>query len=106
MVIFSDMVNENPEKTCDFTTFGKVKEEAVTNKISELKEADKIPNLTGIKVFVYGATNTKNAGVFANKQIENVRLFWELFFKSAGGDLKGYGYDTELELKNYIANKN
>lgn len=106
MVIFSDMVNENPEKTCDFTNFGKVKEEAVTNKISELKEADKIPNLTGIKVLVYGATNTKNAGVFANKQIENVRLFWELFFKSAGADLKGYGYDTELELKNYIANKN
>ena len=52
---------------------------------------------------VYGASSTKEAGAFGGKQIENVKLFWDLFFKSAGADVKGYGYDTELELKNYLA---
>jgi hypothetical protein len=105
LVVFSDMVNENPEKTLNFTTFGKLKEEAVAKKIDELKGVNKIPDLEEVKVLVYGATSTNNAGVLASKQIENVKLFWGLFFKSAGADLKGYGYDTQMELKEYLAAK-
>ena len=102
LIVFSDMVNENPERTLDFTTYGKIKEEIVNKKIDELRQMNKIPNLADVKVLVYGATSTKEAGAFANKQIENVKLFWELFFKTADADLKGYGYDTEIEIKNYL----
>lgn len=105
LVVFSDMVNENPEKTLNFTTFGKVTEEAVAKKVDELKGTNRIPDLNGVKILVYGATSTKEAGMLANKQIENVKAFWELFFTSAGADLRGYGYDTEMELKNYLADK-
>ena len=102
IVIFSDMVNENIERTFDFTSFGRLKNEDVNKKVTELKELNKIPDLQGVKVLVYGATSTKEAGAFASRQIENVKLFWEIFFHSTGADLKGYGYDTDLELKKYM----
>lgn len=102
IVIFSDMVNENAARTFDFTTFGRLKDEDVNRKVTELKELNKIPDLHGVKILVYGATSTKEAGAFAGRQIENVKLFWEMFFQSAGADLKGYGYDTGMELKNYL----
>lgn len=103
IVIFSDMVNENAARAFDFTTFGRLKDEDVSRKVTELKDLNKIPDLHGVKILVYGATSTKEAGVFAGRQIENVKLFWDLFFHSAGADLKGYGYDTSMELKNYLA---
>lgn len=102
IVIFSDMVNENSAKTFDFTTFGRLKDEEVNKKVLDLKDLDKIPDLAGVKVLVYGSTSTREAGAFASKQIENVKLFWDLFFLSAGAELKGYGYDTQIELKNYL----
>lgn len=103
IVIFSDMVNENSAKTFDFTTFGRLKDDEVNKKVLQLKDLNKIPDLAGVKILVYGATSTKEAGAFSGKQIENVKLFWDLFFQSAGADVKGYGYDTQLELKNYLA---
>ena len=103
IIIFSDMVNENSERTFDFTQMGKLKSDGVEKKVQELKDIDKIPDMANINVVAYGATSTKEAGPFANKQIENVKLFWELFFKSAGADLKGYGYDTDAEIKGLVA---
>ena len=103
IIIFSDMVNENIERTFDFTQMGKLKADGVEKKVHELKDIDKIPDLANINVVAYGATSTKEAGPFANKQIENVKLFWELFFQSAGADLKGYGYDTDAEIKSLLA---
>jgi len=102
IVLFSDMVNENKERTFDFTGFGRLKDDDVNKKVLELKDLNKIPDLAGVKILVYGATSTKEAGAFAGKQIENVKLFWDLFFQSAGADIKGYGYDTEIELKKYL----
>ena len=103
IIIFSDMVNENSDRTFDFTQMGKLKLDGVEKKVQELKDIDKIPDLAKINVVAYGATSTKEAGPFANKQVENVKLFWELFFKSAGADLKGYGYDTDAEIKGLVA---
>ena len=103
VVIFSDMVNENKERTYSFTGFGKLNEEEVNAKVLQLKDQNKIPDLAGVKILVYGATSTKEAGAFAGKQIENVKIFWDLFFHSAGAEIKGYGYDTQLELKKYLA---
>ena len=103
IIIFSDMINEDKQKLYDFTKMGRIGEAQVNKKIKDLENSKTIPNLKGVNIFVYGATSTKEAGVFANKQIENVKLFWDLFFQSTGADMKGYGYDTELELKNYMA---
>jgi len=102
IVIFSDMVNENAQRTFDFSTFGRLKNEDVNKKISDLKELNKIPDLQGVKVLIYGATSTGKAGGFAGRQVENVKLFWDLFFLSAGADIIGYGYDTNLELNQYM----
>ena len=101
-IIFSDMVNEDRLQTYDFTSFGKLKREDVEKKVTELKEQNKIPDLANVKVIVYGATSTNKAGSYVGKQIENIKYFWELYFQSAGADLIGYGYDTELELKKYL----
>jgi hypothetical protein len=79
-----------------------LKDDDVNKKVTELKDLNKIPDLHGVKILVYGATSTKEAGAFAGQQIENVKLFWDLFFHSAGADLKGYGYDTDMELKKYL----
>jgi len=103
IIIFSDMVNENSERTFDFTQIGKLKPGGVEKKVQELKDMDKIPDMSNINIVAYGATSTKEAGPYANKQIENVKLFWELFFKSAGADMKGYGYDTDAEIKELVA---
>lgn len=103
IIIFSDMVNENSERTFDFTQMGKIKSDGVEKKVQELKDIDKIPDMANINVIAYGATSTKEAGPFANKQIENVKLFWEQFFKSAGADLRGYGYDTDAEIKGLVS---
>jgi hypothetical protein len=105
IVIFSDMVNENAARTFDFTTFGRLKDEDVNKKVTELKDLNKIPDLHGVKILVYGATSTKEAGAFAGRQIENVKIFWEEFFKSAGTDIQCYGYDTKMELKKYLVIK-
>jgi hypothetical protein len=106
IVLFSDMVNENKERTFDFTGFGRLKDDDVNKKVLELKDLNKIPDLARVKILVYGATSTKEAGAFSGKQIENVKLFWDLFFQSAGADVKGYGYDTEMELKKYLTQNN
>lgn len=103
IIIFSDMVNENSERTFNFTQMGKMKIDAVEKKVQELKDMDKIPDLEKINIVVFGATSTKESGAFANKQIENVKLFWQLFFQSAGADVKGYGYDTDAEIKDLVA---
>lgn len=105
IVIFSDMVNENAARTFDFTTFGRLKSADINKKINELKNLNNIPDLHGVKILVYGATSTKEAGAFAGRQIENIKLFWEQFFKLAGADLNGYGYDTQMELKEYLEAK-
>ncbi len=101
IVIFSDMVNENAARTYDFTTFGRYKNEDVNKKVNDLKDLNKIPDLNGVQVLAYGATSSQNAETFGGQQIENVKLFWELFFQSAGAELIGYGYDTKMELKRY-----
>jgi hypothetical protein len=101
IAIFSDMVNENKEGTFDFTTFDHLGNQAIQAKVKQLKELNKIPDLTGVKILVYGSTSTKETKM-PGKQIENIKLFWDLFFKSAHAEVKGYGYDTQMEIKRYM----
>lgn len=106
IIIFSDMINENREKTFDFTQFGKYNEEKINNKLEELRKLNKIPDLSGCCILIYGATSTTEAGTYANKQIENCKIFWENFFHESGAQLKGYGYDSRKEITDYMASAN
>ena len=105
IIIFSDMVNENREKTFDFTEFGKYNEEKINNKLEALRRLNKIPDLSGCKILIYGATSTVT-GIYANKQIENCKTFWQNFFHESGAELKGYAYDSKKEISEYMASAN
>lgn len=106
IIIFSDMVNENREKTFDFTQFGKYNDEKINAKLEELHKLNKIPDLSGCKILIYGATSTTEAGIYANKQIENCKIFWQNFFHESGAELKGYAYDSQREIANYMMASN
>ncbi len=104
IIIFSDMVNENRDRTMDFTQMGRYNERKVADKIEELRNLNKIADLSGCEVFIYGATSTPEAGAFANKQIENCKLFWQTYFSDCGANLKAYSFDSEKEIAEYIIN--
>jgi len=106
IIIFSDMVNENREKTFDFTQFGKYNAEKIETKLDELRKLNKIPDLSGCQILIYGATSTIEAGTYANKQIENCKAFWQNFFHESGAELKGYAYDSRKEITDYMASAN
>ncbi len=103
ILIFSDMVNENRDKTYDFSEMGKWKAEKVMQKFESLRDSEHVPDLAGVKVIVYGATASKKAGRYANQQVENVRDFWELYFKSAGAEVLAYAFDTDQEIREYVS---
>ncbi|MCB0533912.1 MAG: hypothetical protein KDD14_17045 [Saprospiraceae bacterium] len=102
IIIFSDMVNENREKTFDFTQFGKCNPKEIEVKMDELRKMKKIPGLSGCKILVFGATTTLQNGGHANKQIENCKLFWQSFFDEGGAELVGYAYDARKEIEEYM----
>lgn len=106
IIIFSDMVNENREKTYDFTQIGKYTPEKINEKLEELNHCNKIPDLSGCKILIYGATSTIEAGIYANKQIENCKIFWQNFFHESGAHLEGYAYDSRKEIKDYLTAAN
>lgn len=102
LIIFSDMINEDPEHSFDFTTIAGLDSKQISEKLAELKSDNKIANLTGVKIFVYGATSSKEVGSNVNKQIENIKLFWQGYFSIAGASINAYGFDTENEIKQYL----
>ena len=65
LVLFSDMINENQTRTYDFSSFGKIKEDKVITKVNDLKASEKLPDLSKVKVFVFGATSSAHAKAFA-----------------------------------------
>lgn len=106
IIIFSDMVNENRDKTFDFTEFGKFNKEKINNKLEDLHKLNKIPDLSSCEILIYGATSTIEAGTYANKQIENCKIFWQNFFHESGAELKGYAYDSKKEITDYMTSSN
>lgn len=99
--IFSDGINENREKTFDFTQMGKFNQDQVYKKLEDLRAINKIPDLSGCNILIHGATSFE-AGPYANTQVENVRIFWEIYFKDAGANLKAYAYDSQREIQEYM----
>ncbi len=104
-IIFSDMVQESRDKALDFTQMGRMKIDQVYHKIEDIRTLGKIPDLSGCSVFIYGATASEDAGPYANRQIGNIRLFWETYFKDSNADLQAYSYDCKKEIAGFMACK-
>lgn len=104
LIILSDMVNEDVQGKYDFRKMGQMDDSDISKRISELQASKKIPDLKNVKVFVYGATSTKESGALANKQIENIKSFWQQYFIYANADIQAYGYDSESEIKQSMVN--
>ncbi|MGV8111796.1 MAG: hypothetical protein AB2L17_02705 [Lentimicrobium sp.] len=102
-IILSDMVQENRDKVLDFTQMGRMNTDQVYQKIEDIRSLGKIPDLSGCSVFIYGATASKEAGPFANRQIENIRLFWETYFKDSNAVLQAYSFDCKKEIAGFMA---
>jgi hypothetical protein len=104
LLIFSDMINEDAEHHFDFTNMETLTDADITKEIRVLQSLHEIPNLQGVQVFIYGATASNETGKDSNKQIENIRAFWQQYFDCAHAEIKAYGYDTENEIKQYTCN--
>ena len=102
ILIFSDMVQENRDQAMDFTQMGRMNMEQVYQKIEDIRNLNKIPDLSGCKLFIYGTTSSGKVGPFANKQIENVRLFWETYFKDSNAELQAYSFDCKKEITEFM----
>ncbi len=100
LILLSDMVNEDIEKEFDFTHITDMTEAQIRKKATSL-DSTLLPTLRNTSVFIYGSTST-NQGKDMNKQIENTKLFWKLYFERSHAELKAYGYDIKDEIIDYF----
>gem|GEM_PF-5981112 len=83
LFIFSDM-QQNSD-----TTLGKIDNlnvSEIEDKIKQLKESSKLPDLTGISVCVVGAYNNNNKDFIAYQD------FWQKVINASGAKLLYYGH--------------
>lgn len=92
LVIFSDMVEESERH--NFTR-ERLTEAASARIISEEKEAKRLPDLNGVKVYVIGAGQSGNRSS-SSEQYAGIQSFWLQYFKSAGADLPKERYGAAL----------
>lgn len=103
VIIFSDMIQESADHSLDFRKMSDLKPDDVHRIFERALEENEVPDLEGCKIFVNGATSSAS-GPLANRQIKNIRLFWENYFLKANADLVAYSYDIRKEIENYMTN--
>ena len=96
------MINDNAEKTMNFSEFGTLSSKQILKKLDDIKQNDQLPILKNSKVIIYGATSSSNNSRYANLQIGNIKLFWQHYFKDSGAQLIAYGFDTKKEINDFM----
>jgi|YNPNPStandDraft_1061719.scaffolds.fasta_scaffold40250_2 hypothetical protein len=92
LVVFSDMIEQS--RNYDFQKLRLTEER--TQQIIETERRDgRLPNLSGVKVWVSGATAAKKGGV-SPKKIYQIQNFWLHYFQACGADLTSERYATTL----------
>lgn len=94
IVILSDMIQDSEEYS--FNNRIGIGEKKGDEIIEELKANNLIADLNSSNVFVIGSTG-KNS-----QQIDNIKDFWQKYFKKSNANLVAYGYDVEDKLKKYL----
>lgn len=83
LVIFSDMVLET--KNYNFTS-DSISDTRIQEIISNEQFNKQLPNLSGVKVYVVGATAGNN-----NDRYWSIQNFWNIYFQECGANLSSYG---------------
>lgn len=94
LVICSDMIHESKE--FNFNKSPTITKAEADEILKHLKNANRIPDLSGMIVFVNGRTGRNN------NQIDNLKYFWESYFKEAKATLSGYDFDTHHLIVDHL----
>lgn len=103
LIIFSDMVQESRDKALDLKNLIYLKDDQILQKAEEISLLGKIPKLRQCKILVFGATSSFENSLEANRQIENLKLFWQNCFYKSGANLIAYSYDCRKEIQTLIS---
>lgn len=89
LVVFSDMIEESGKYN-----FAKQKldESAVKSIIEAERKEKRLPNLTGVKCYIVGASTSSDTK--GNSSFMAVEDFWLSYFKAAGADLAKERYGS------------
>lgn len=90
LVVFSDMIEESDH--CNFQ-----KQRLNSNEseriIQSEKKADRLPDFSGVRVYVIGSAVT---GQSSSDRYQSIETFWLQYFKAAGADLPKERYGSGL----------
>lgn len=87
LVILSDMIQDSQEH--DFSST-KITNDYINKVIKYRQKKNLIPNLTGVKVYVAGASGSDS------HKYRSIEKFWALYFKRAGADYSHHRYGHTL----------
>lgn len=94
LIICSDMIHESKE--FNFNKQPDISKQELDEILKQLKNANRIPDLIGLTVFVNGRTGRDN------DQTDNIKYFWENYFKEAKANLIAYDFDTHHSVVDYL----
>jgi hypothetical protein len=92
LVIFSDMIESSDRY--EFTRAG-LSQRAISAMIQKDKRAGRIPNLSGVSVWIAGAGAGGGARL-SSEQLRAIENFWMDYFRAAGADLAPTRYGSTL----------
>jgi hypothetical protein len=87
LVILSDMVQDSKEYNFERV---ELTDEYIANLVKQRKQNSLIPDLTGVKVYVAGASADEA------KKFRSIEKFWDLYFGAAGADFSPHRYGHSL----------
>lgn len=94
LIICSDMIHESHE--FNFNKIPTITKKELDDILKQLKNSNRIPNLEGVTVFINGRTGRDN------HLIDNIKYFWENYFKEAKANLYCYEFDCHHSITEYI----
>ena len=101
LIVFSDMFVQSTRH--DFSTDA-LSSAGIRSLIQDERTGERLPNLTGVKVWVAGAGAASKGGASTGKT-KQVRAFWLEYFKACGADLPGKRYAERLAKFSLVARK-
>jgi hypothetical protein len=87
LVVLSDMIQDSKEY--DFSST-KITDDYISRVIKHRREKNLIPNLTGVKVYVAGASGSDS------HKYRSIERFWARYFEKAGADYSHHRYGHTL----------
>jgi hypothetical protein len=87
LVILSDMVQDSREYNFDRA---ELTDAYIANVVRQRKENNLVPDLTGVKVYVAGASADEA------QKFRSIEKFWDQYFEAAGADFSPHRYGHSL----------